>query len=471
MARGEAKTIDLGKGSVGKLLFRLALPAVVAQIINMLYNIVDRMFVGSIPQSGTNALAGLGVCFPILIFVSAFSMLIGMGGAPLAAIKLGEKNKDEAETIMNVGLVLLVGIGIILTVLISIFSRPLLQIFGAPPTALSYADDYLKIYAIGTVFVMLSLGLNSYITTQGYAMTAMITVAVGAVLNIALDPLFIYVFDMGVKGAALATVISQFVSFVWVLVFFISKRSKLRINPKKFKLKKRIVLPMLALGLSPFIMQVTDSAVQIVFNIQIHNYTGGAEEYTAALTIMMSVMQMVSLPLNGLGTGAQPLISYNYGAGNMDRIKKAVIYIFIVAAMISFTIWLMCLVSPWLFAKMFSASDAVTVLVVKYMPVFMMGSVMFCSQFTLQSAFVALRQAKISIFLAMLRKVILLIPLTFVIPLFIGIDGVFLAEGISDITAGIVTTLCFALSYRHIIRRREKEIANSLLTDNPTNVE
>lgn len=446
---------DLGTGPVGKLLLRLALPAVAAQIINMLYNLVDRMYVGHIPDSGTDALAGLGVCFPVILIVTAFSALVGSGGAPLAAIKLGEKRREDAERILNGGVTLLAIMGVALTIILYFTSRPLLQLFGSPASSLDYGDAYLKIYSLGTVFVMFSVGLNNFISAQGRALTSMLTVAIGAVLNIALDPLFIYAFGMGVRGAAVATVLSQAVSFVWVLFFFCSKRSQMRITPKFLRLSAKIILPMLALGISPFVMQATESAVQIVFNIQIFRFTGGAKEYTAALTVMMSVMQMISLPLNGMGMGAQPLISYNYGAGKSGRVKKTVKYLFLFSLAISATVWIVCLTAPQIFGRIFSATPDVETIIKDFMPIFMMGTVFFCSQFSLQSAFLALNQAKISISLALLRKVILLIPLTFILPLFMGIRGVFAAEGVADLLAGAVTTLAFALRFKKILRKRE----------------
>ncbi len=464
MAKVAVKT-DLGTGSVGKLFVRLALPAVLAQVINLLYNMVDRMFVGAIPGEGTDALAGLGVCFPVLMIVSAFSALVGVGGSPLASMRLGENKKDEAEKILNNGVTVLAALGVVLTVILLVFSRPILKIFGSPESSLPYGDDYLKIYAIGTLFVMFALGLNTYISTQGFAFTSMLTVAIGAAMNIALDPLFIFVFKMGVKGAALATVISQGVSCAFVLAFFFGKRTNIKIRFSRLRPKAEFILPMLALGVSPFIMQATESAVQIVFNVQLRKYTGGDANYTAALTIMLSVMQIISLPLSGMGTGAQPLMSFNYGAGNFDRVKKTVKYVFLTALGICSFVWLLCLTCPWIFAKIFSATDAVTEIIKKYMPVFMMGTIFFCAQFGLQNAFLALGQAKISLTLAVLRKIILLIPLTFVFPLFMGVSGVFWAEGVADITAGVITSLTFALTFKKILRKRaevlEKERAET----------
>lgn len=459
MRRAERKKVDLGTGSVGRLMLRLAIPAVVAQVINMLYNLVDRMYVGTIPEIGTDALAGLGVCFPLIMVVSAFAALIGNGGAPLAAIRLGEGNREEAEKILNNGVVLLFGLGAVLTAVLLIFSEPLLRAFGSPDTSLPYADAYFRIYAVGTLFVLFSLGLNVFISCQGFSVMSMVTVIIGAVLNIALDPLFIFVFDMGVRGAAVATVISQACSCAFVTAFLCSKRSGIRIRPRLFGLNFRLVGRTLALGVSPFVMQATESAVQIVFNIQLYAYTDGSKVYSAAMTIMMSVLQMVTLPLNGLGTGVQPLISFNFGAGKFDRIKKAVKYLFCCTFTLCGLMWLLCLVWPGLFAAVFSATEEVTAVVTAYMPFFMGGCIFFSAQSAFQNTFLALGQARISIFLALLRKVILLIPLTFVLPLFLGVQGIFLAESVSDTLAGLFTALTFALSIRRILKKRADLLA------------
>ena len=455
----EQRKTDLGTGSVGRLLVRLALPAVVAQVINMLYNLVDRMYVGTIPVVGTDALAGLGVCFPLILVVSAFAALIGNGGAPLAAIRLGENKREEAEKILNNGVVMLFLAGAALTVLLLVYSRTLLKAFGSPDSSLPYADAYFRIYAIGTLFVLFSLGLNVFISCQGFSMMSMITVVIGAVLNIALDPLFIFTFQMGVRGAAVATVISQGCSCAFVIAFLCSRRSGIRIRPRMFGLSPRVVGGILALGISPFVMQATESAVQIVFNVQLKAYTGGSKDYTAALTIMMSALQMMSLPLNGLGMGAQPLISFNFGAGKFDRIKKAVKYLFCCTLTVCGLIWILCLLWPALFAAIFSATEEVTAVVTSYMPFFMAGCICFSAQSAFQNTFLALGQARISIFLALLRKVILLIPLTFLLPLFLGVQGIFLAEGVSDALAGLTTALVFALTFRKILKKRADLLA------------
>lgn len=458
MYRKRTKT-DLGTAPVGGLVAKLAIPAVAAQVINLLYNLVDRIYVGSIPQIGTDALAGLGVVLPITLIVSAFSNLVGMGGAPLASIFLGEGKRENAEKVFNAGFVLLLLFGVVLTAVVLAFGGPLLRLFGAPDSSFSCASEYLFVYALGTLFVMLSLGLNPFITAQGFSFTSMATVAIGALLNIGLDPLFIFAFGMGVKGAALATILSQAVSATWVTMFFFRRKTQFRFRPAYFRASFGTVGRILLLGLSPFIMAVTESAIQIVFNVNLRIWTGGNSDYTAALTIMLSANQMVCMPLNGLGTGVQPLISYNYGAGNSARIRKAVKIVTAVALCVSTSVWLLSLLAPQVYGYMFSASDAVMALVKKYTPFFMMGTIFFFAQMTLQNVFVALNQAKISISLACLRKVVLLIPLCFLLPLAMGADGVFFSEGIADIIAGIVTATTFFLLTPRILKKREAALA------------
>ena len=451
---------DLGAAPIGRLVAKLAAPAVVAQIINLLYNLVDRMYVGSLPgDEGTNALAGLGVVLPITLILSAFSNLVGMGGAPLASIFMGEKKSEQAERVFNNGFVLLIFFDIVLTAVTLTCGEWLLRLFGAPDDSFEYASDYLFIYATGTIFVMLSLGLNPFITAQGFSLTSMATVAIGAILNIGLDPLFIFVFGMGVKGAALATIISQVVSEIWVMLFFFRKKTRIRFRLSSFRPVPGIIGRILLLGLSPFIMSVTESAIQIVFNVNLKMYSGGNSDYTAALTIMLSANQMVCMPLNGLGNGIQPLVSYNYGAGNSKRIKQTVKLVSIVALCVSTCVWLLSLLAPQVYGYMFSASDSVMILVKEYTPIFMMGTIFFFAQMTLQNVFVALNQAKISIFLACLRKVILLIPLCFLLPLAMGVDGVYMSEGIADIVAGITTATTFFVILPRILKRREQKIS------------
>lgn len=456
--RSKSKTVDLGSGSVGKLVLRLALPAVVAQVINLLYNLVDRMYVGGIEGVGTEALAGLGVVFPITLIVSAFANLVGLGGAPLASIFLGEKKGEEASRVFNAGAVLLALFGVLLTAVVLIWCDELVRLFGAPESSFVYGRDYLFVYAIGSLFVMFSLGLNPFISAQGYSFTSMFTVAIGAVLNIALDPLFIYVFGMGVRGAALATILSQGVSAVWVICFFFRKSTAYRFVPRQFLPPARIVGKILLLGLSPFIMSVTESAIQIVFNNNLTYWSNGNSDYTAAITIMLSANQMVCLPLNGLGTGVQPLVSYNYGTGDTGRIYQTVKIVTIVALCGSTSVWLLSLLAPQVYGYIFSASPAVMEIVRRYTPFFMMGTIMFFAQMTLQNVFIALNQAGLSIFLACLRKVILLIPLCFILPHFFGAPGVFYSEGIADLVAGVITAATFFTMLPRILKKRRAYI-------------
>lgn len=453
------KDNGLGSGRIGRLIVRLAVPAVTAQLINLLYNLVDRMYVGGMPDVGTDALAGLGVVFPITLIVSAFANLVGMGGAPLASIFLGEKKDGEACRVFCTGVTLLVFFGAALTVAVLCCCGGLVTLFGAPESAYPYARDYLFVYGTGTLFVMLSLGLNPFITAQGRSLTSMLTVAIGAALNIALDPLFIYAFGMGVKGAAVATVISQGVSAAWAVAFFFGRRTSFRFVPAYLVPDPKTAARILFLGLSPFIMSVTESAIQIVFNINITQWSGDNSDYTAALTIMLSAVQTVCLPLNGLGSGVQPLVSYNYGAGNSARVKSTVKIITLAALCGSASVWLLSLTAPQVYGYIFSASDAVMELVVRYTPFFMMGTVMFFAQMTLQNVFIALGQAKISIFLACLRKLILLIPLCFALPYAFGVAGVFYSEGIADLTAGIITAATFFFMLPRILKKREARLA------------
>lgn len=454
------KGVDLGKDRIGVLIAKLAVPAVVAQVINLLYNLVDRMYVSAIPgEEGTLAIAGLGVVFPITLIVSAFANLVGLGGAPLASIFLGEKKGEQASRVFNAGAVLLALFGVALTAAVLAFCEPLVRAFGAPTRAVPYGSRYLFVYGIGTLFVMFSLGLNPFISAQGNSFTAMFTVAIGAVLNIALDPLFIFTFGMGVEGAALATILSQAVSAAWAVCFFFRRHTAYRFCPAQLRLPWSIVRRILFLGLSPFIMSVTESAIQIVFNNNLTRWSGDDENYTAALTIMLSAIQMVCMPLNGLGNGVQPIVSFNYGTGDSARIRKTVKITALIALCGSVSVWLLSLLAPQVYGYMFNASPPVMELVRRYTPYFMMGTVMFFAQMTLQNVFIALNQAKVSIFLACLRKVILLIPLCFALPYAFGAAGVFYSEGIADIAAGVITAATFFCMLPRILKKRERYLA------------
>ena len=441
------KGINLGEGKVSSLLFKLALPAIIAQLVNVLYNIVDRIFIGRIPN-GEIAMAGVGVAFPIIMIVSAFSALIGMGGAPIAAIKMGAKDNDEAEKIMSNSFSMLIIIGAILTVVFLVFKEPILYAFGASDKTINYAIDYLTLYLIGTVFVQIALGMNPFVNTQGFAKTGMLTVMIGAVINIVLDPIFIFIFNMGVKGAALATVCGQLVSALWVLKFLFGKTSVLKIRKKYLVPKLNVILPVIALGLSPFIMQGTESLVIIIMNNQLSIY--GGDLAIGAMTIMSSIMQIVMLPLMGLSQGAQPIISYNYGAKKMERIKATFKLLLISCLVYTGLMWVLLMIVPKIFVLIFNNNPNLVEITSWSIKIYFAGVIMFGAQIACQQTFLALGQAKTSLILALLRKIILLIPLAFILPNFFeeGLKGVLMAEPVADILAATITLICFIIFYK-----------------------
>lgn len=433
---------------IGKLLFSLAIPTVLAQLVNLLYNIVDRMYVGRIAGEGSLALAGLGVCFPIIMLISAFAALVGMGGAPRASIAMGKKDLDEAEKIIGNCFTMLTCVAITLTIVFFFTKDWILLQFGASPATLPYASAYLSIYLIGTICVQYALGLNMFITTQGFAKMSMATVCIGALINIILDPIFIFAFDMGVQGAALATIISQAVSAIWVIYFLTSKRSIIKIKVKNLKLSKKIVLPVLALGISPFIMQSTECLVQLVFNTSMLKY--GNDMYVALMSILFSVMQFIWMPMQGFAQGAQPIMSYNYGAGNLERVKKTFSLLFIVCLSFSLLVVSTVLINPAFFIKLFTPDEQLIAIGTDSIRIFMFGMLIMGAQSACQQTFLALNEAKISMFIALLRKIILLIPLALVLPTVanLGTTGILLAESISDILAVIVTVVLFFIYAR-----------------------
>lgn len=441
----------LGTEKIGKLVFSLALPAVIAQMVNVLYNIVDRMYIGHIPKIGSTALTGLGVCFPILMLISAFSAFVGSGGAPLASIQLGKGNKKEAEKILGNGVTMLLAFSLILTFGFMIFKEPLLYAFGASDKTFTYANQYLTIYLLGTIFVQAAIGLNTFITCQGQAKVAMFSVLIGAIINIVLDPIFIFVFDLGVRGAALATIISQGCSAIWVVAFLVSKRSSLKIKLSYLKPNWKIIGSIAALGVSPFIMQATESLINIVFNSGLKHY--GGDVYVGSMTILQSVMQLFVLPTQGITMGTQPIISYNYGAKNHQRVKDAFKYTLIVTVIITAMATISVVLFPQVFARMFTSDQELIALVVKVLPIFMAGIWIFGVQLACQSAFMGMGQAKISLFLALLRKVILLIPLALILPRFTGVMGIYYSEPIADILAAITTGTLFVLSFKKILAK------------------
>lgn len=428
---------------VGSLLIQLAVPTVLAQLVNLLYNIVDRIYVGRIPGTGSLALAGLGVTFPIIMLISAFAALIGMGGAPRAAIAMGQKDMDGAEKTLGNCVSVLFLLSIALTAIFLIAKRPILLMFGASADTLPFADSYITIYLCGTMFVQAALGLNMFITSQGFARMGMATVCIGAVLNILLDPLFIYGFGLGVQGAALATIISQGVSAIWVLKFLTGKRTILKIRRRFLRPEAKTLLPVLALGLSPFIMQATECLIQLTFNSGMQKY--GNDLYVALMAILFSIMQFVWLPVQGLAQGAQPIISYNYGAGNMERVKKTFRLTFI--ASVAYTVLLIAFIelAPGFFIGLFTNEQTLIEMGRPCLRVFMAGMIIMGAQSACQQTFLALGQAKISMFLALLRKVILLWPLALLIPTLTGtgVMGLLVAEPIADVLAVITTTTLF----------------------------
>lgn len=441
----------LGEKSIGKLLINMAIPAIIAQLVNILYNIVDRIYIGHIPAIGAAALTGVGVTFPIIFIITAFSSLIGMGGAPRAAIKMGEKDEETAEKILGNCFTALIGISVILTIVFLLFSSKLLLLFGASAETLPYALSYLNIYVCGTIFVQLTLGLNSFITTQGFSKISMFTVAVGAIINIILDPILIFGFDMGVEGAAIATVISQFVSAAWVLRFLTGKTTKLKIRRKNLKLQRSIITPVLLLGISPFIMQSTESILNVSFNSSLQHY--GGDIAVGAMTILSSLMQIMYLPVSGLTQGAQPIISFNYGAGNYSRVKATFRLLAISAFCYSFLLWLIMMLLPRQFISLFTSEKNLIEYTAWALRIFIGIAFLMSLQSCCQQTFLAVGQAKVSILLALLRKMVLLIPLIYIFPIFFEdkVFAVFLAEPIADFIAVVVTVITFSIQIKKIL--------------------
>jgi putative MATE family efflux protein len=448
-------TNKLGTESVGKLLLSLALPAIIAQIVNMLYNIVDRIYIGHIPEIGSTALTGVGVTFPIIMVITAFSSLIGMGGAPRAAIKMGEKKDYEAEQILGNCFLSLIIISIALTVILLTFGKKLLMMFGASNETIIYGLQYLNIYVIGTIFVMITLGLNTFISTQGFAKISMMTVLIGAIINIILDPILIFGFNMGVSGAATATVISQACSAIWVLRFMLGKKTKLKIYKKNMKLKKEIIIPVLLLGSSPFIMHSTESLLNIALNSSLQKY--GGDVAVGAMTIMASLMQLIFLPLTGLTQGSQPIISYNYGAKNYDRVKATFKLLIISALTFSIVLWAFMMLFPQFFVSLFSKDPKLMELTSWAMRIYLGAGLVLGAQIACQQTFIAIGQAKVSLFLALLRKIILLIPMIYILPNFFSdkVFAVFFAEPISDIIAVGTTVIVFASQFKKLLSEED----------------
>lgn len=441
----------LATAPLGPLMVQLAVPTIFAQLVNLLYNMVDRIYVGRIPETGTYALAGLGVSFPIILLISAFAALVGMGGAPQAGIAMGQQDNDKAEQILGSSALFLVLLSLCLCAVFFAVKRPVLMMFGASETTLPYADSYLGIYLLGTLSVQISLGLNQFISCQGFAKTSMMTVLIGAVINIVLDPILIYGFHMGVRGAALATIISQTVSAVWVLLFLCGKKSILKIRWKNLRLNPKVLLPVLALGVAPFIMQSTECLVQLTFNTGMQKY--GNDYYVGAMTILFSVTQMLFLPIQGLAQGATPIISYNFGARSTDRVRNAFKLMFLASVCFSFCATGVILLFPKPFISLFSNDPEIIRIGAYGIRIYAFGFLIFGAQCACQQTFLALGQAKISMFLALLRKVILLIPLAILLPKIggLGVNGLFIAEPISDILSVLTTVTMFARNFGKIL--------------------
>ncbi|EDS77534.1 Na+ driven multidrug efflux pump [Clostridium botulinum C str. Eklund] len=448
---------ELESSEVGKLLFKLALPAIIAQIVNVLYNIVDRIFIGRI-HNGDIAMAGIGVAFPIILIISAFSGLIGLGGAPLVAIKMGEKDNKSAEKILSNSFCMLIILGVILTLSFMIFKEPLLWAFGASKETIGFANGYLTIYLIGTIFVEISLGMNPFINTQGFAKTGMITVMIGAFVNIILDPIFIFGFNMGVKGAAIASIIGQFVSAIWILCFLFGKKSVLKVKREYIIPDMNIVKNIVGLGISPFIMQSTESLVLISQNNKLQMY--GGDLAVGAMTIMSSIMQIILLPLMGIAQGAQPIISFNYGAKNLKRVRKTFKLFLISCLGYATLMWGLLLCVPKIFVSIFNNKPELIQITSWSIRIFFAGIFLFGAQIACQQTFLALGQAKISLIMALLRKIILLVPLIFILPIFMEnkLKAVLMAEPIADIIASLVTTSCFFIFLKNNLTSNKHEI-------------
>lgn len=434
---------DMGVGSVKKLQLQLMIPAVVAQVVNLLYNIVDRIYIGHIEGIGAAALTGVGLFTPILMLINGFAMLIGAGGAPRAAIAMGQGNKDDAEKIIGNSFTALLAFAVVLTAVFYAAAPTLLRLFGASDVTLPYSLEYSRIYILGTVFVLLVMGMNSFITTQGFAKTSMLTTVIGALINIVLDPILMFGFKLGVKGAAIATVLSQVVSAVWILRFLTGKKTVLHLRKENMKLDPRIILPIMALGVSTFVMLSTESLLSISFSSSLARY--GGDLAVGAMTVITSTSQLCTLPLQGICQGGQPVMSFNFGAGKKERVKEAFRFQLMLCAGLSCTFWLLMMLIPGVVAGIFTSDAELVQYTTWAMRIYMAGIFSVGFQICCQQSFMALGQAKISLLLACLRKIILLIPLIFILPHILpnAVFAVFLAEPVSDIIAAAVTTATF----------------------------
>ena len=460
MFRGENMSDNkemLGMAPIGKLLFKLAVPTVVAQLINMLYNIVDRIYIGHIPGEGSLALTGVGVCMPIIMIISAFAALVASGGAPKASISMGKGDNDSAEKILGGCFSLQIIISAVLTAVLLIFSKNLLLMFGASENTIGYATDYMHIYAVGTVFVQLTLGMGAFITAQGYTRISMITVLIGAVCNIILDPIFIFGLGMGVKGAALATVLSQAVSCIWVLSFLCGKKTYLKLRKGNLRINPKLVFPCIALGAATFIMQSSESVISVCFNSSLLKY--GGDIAVGAMTILTSVMQFAMLPMQGIAQGAQPILSYNYGAKNTERVKKTFKLLLISCLTYSCVIWAAIMVFPKIFAGIFTPDSALIEFTAAALRIYCGVMCIFGIQIACQMTFVSIGNAPCSIIVAIVRKFVLLLPLIYIMPQLISDKtmGVYAAEPVADIIAVTFTAVLFTIQFKKVLKSLEME--------------
>ena len=445
----------LGTQPVGKLLFRLAIPTVVAQLINMFYNIVDRIYIGHIPEVGSLALTGVGVCMPLIMIVSAFAALVGAGGAPRASIFMGQRNHDGAEKTLGNCFSLQILVSAVLTLVLLVWNKPLLLAFGASENTIGYASGYMTIYALGTLFVQLTLGMNAFITAQGYTKVAMISVVIGAVSNIVLDPLFIFVLDMGVQGAALATILSQAISCIWIVSFLCGRKTQLRLKVSNLRLKGSIILPCVALGTATFIMQASESVISVCFNSSLLHY--GGDIAVGAMTILTSVMQFAMLPMQGFAQGAQPIASYNYGARNGARVRKTFRLLLAVCLSYSVLLWSAVMLFPRLFVGIFTPDPNLIEFAAPALRIYMGGMAIFGIQIACQMLFTSLGKAVCSIIVAVVRKFVLLLPLIYIMPHIIADPtmGVYTAEPVADVIAVIFTAILFSIQFKKALKQIE----------------
>lgn len=453
----QKKELNLGEGKIGLLLFKLAVPAIVAQMVNMLYNMVDRIYIGHIAESGALSLTGLGLCFPVIMMIAAFSNLIGFGGGPQVAIWMGKQDKKQAEKILGNCFTSLLVIAVLLTVFFEITAVPILKLFGASADTLPYALSYLRIYVLGTICVMIAIGMNPFINTQGFSKDGMKTVVIGAVCNIILDPIFIFAFGMGVQGAALATVISQGVSAIWVLRFLFGKKTIIKIKKENLMPKAKVMMPVLALGVSPFIMSATESVLNIAFNMSLSKY--GGDVAVGVMTILSSISQLQFMPVQGLAQGAQPITSFNYGAGNTERVKKTYRLLTLCCFAYTMAFWALAELYPGAFVRIFNNSPELLETTTWALRIYLAASGVFGLQSAVQQTFIALGQAKISLFIACLRKIILLIPLIYILPMFFAdkVFAVFLAEPVADLISVITAVTLFSINIPKILKTAEKK--------------